>query len=178
MTLKNVILRSSVYFFCGFFWLASCGIFTFQGAEPPPEIKSFSIQEFYSEVADAPPDMNQKLMEALETKLLQMTSLTREDKDGDIQYDGIITSFAYSTVWKDDKENPNSIPKEVKCLTIKVNVTYTNPFEEENEFNKESFEGHAYMDTNDDQSTKEEELINTIIRDLVDKIYTKSIDAW
>lgn len=174
MRLKNLILSNSLYFFFSLLW--GCGLFTFSGVSLSLDVKTFSIQ-FYTEVSDGPTDMPDKLTEALATQILRTThSLTREEKDGDIQYEGVVKSFSYLTTFstkdKDDK------PKEVQRLTITIEVSYFNPSDEASSFKKKQFSASADMISTENQSEKEPELIEAIFRQLIDDICNKSIDNW
>lgn len=176
MKLKSPILSNNLYFFFSLLWLHSCGLFTFSGASLPADVKTFSIQEFYTEVSDGPTDMPKKLTEVLAEKILRMTSLTREEKDGDIQYEGTIKSFSYHTTFSTKGEN-DSI-KEVERLTITIEVSYLNPSDEASSFKKKQFSASADMMSTENQLEKEPGLIEEIFRQLVDDICSKSIDNW
>ncbi|WP_250237584.1 LPS assembly lipoprotein LptE [Cardinium endosymbiont of Oedothorax gibbosus] len=174
--MKNLILSNSLYFFFSLLW--GCGLFTFSGVSLSPNVKTFSIQ-FYTEVSDGPTDMPDKLTEALATQILRITnSLTREEKDGDIQYEGVIKSFSYRTTFSTKDNDQDKELKEVQRLTITIEVSYLNPSNEASSFKKKQFSASADIMSTEDQSKKEPELIELIVRQLVDDIYNKSIDNW
>lgn len=177
MTFKSTILRNSVYFIFGSLFLASCGLFSFSGAALPSDIKTFSIQEFYTEVSEGPTDMSRRLTEALEEKILRMTSLSKEAEDGDIQYEGGIKSFAYLTTFSTKVDDEAGI-KEVQRLTITIEVAYQNPSDETSSFKKKQFSASADMISGESQSRTEDDLVNEIIQKLVDDICCKSIENW
>ncbi|WP_342265399.1 LPS assembly lipoprotein LptE [Cardinium endosymbiont of Philonthus spinipes] len=164
------------YFLFLVLWLHGCGIFTFSGVSVSPDMKDFSIQ-FYTEVSDGPPDMQNKLMDELATRIMRSTSsLAQAEKDGDIQYEGVIKSFSYRTTFSTKDEDDN--PKEVQRLTITIEVSYSNPADEEASFKKKLFSASADMLSTENQLDKEPELIKEIFRQLVDDVYNKSIDNW
>ncbi len=177
MILKSPILRNSICFVVTLLWLQGCGVFTFSGVALPPDINTFSIQQFYTEVSDGPTDMPSKLTEALESKILRMTPLIREEKDGDIQYEAVIKSFAYTTTFTTKTDDENN-PKEVQRLTITIEVSYLNRSDEASSFNKKQFSASADMISTENKSEKEPILIEEIFTKLVDDICNKSIDNW
>ncbi|WP_243517829.1 MULTISPECIES: LPS assembly lipoprotein LptE [unclassified Candidatus Cardinium] len=183
MRLKSPILINSLYLFFSLLWLNSCGLFTFSGVALSPDIKTFSVKSFYTEVSEGPTDMTQKLTEKLESKILRMTTLTKEEKDGDIQYEGVIKSFAYRTAFstkdKGDYSSGDNNPKEVQRLTITIEVSYLNPADEDSSFKKKQFSASADIFSNENQLEKEPLLIEEIFCQLVDDICNKSIeDNW
>lgn len=177
MRLKSSMLNRNLYFLFSLFWLHGCGLFTFSGVSLPGDIQTFSIQEFYTETSDGPTDLPKKLTEALESKILRLTSLTKQDKDGDIQYEGVIKSFSYRTTFSTKSEDKDN-PKEIQRLTITVEVSFINPSDETSSFNKKSFSASADMLYTENQNEKEKQLIKEIFGQLVDDICNKSIDNW
>lgn len=177
MRLKIRILRNSLYFVFSLFLVQGCGLVTFSDASLPPDIKTFSVQRFAREVADGPSDMEEKFAEFLEMKIGRMTSLTREEKDGHIDYEGVIKSFVYKTVFSSKGGNDES-PKEVERLTITIEVTYTNNSDDDSSFKKKTFSASADMLSTENKVDKEPILVEDIFRQLVNDIYSKSIDLW
>lgn len=177
MILKSAIIRNSIHLIFSLFLMGSCGLFSFSGATFPSDIKTFSIREFDSEVAEGPTDMTKKLTEALGTNVLRLTSLTREEKDGDIQFEGVIKSFSYTNrrPTKSDDSNSNSV-EEVPYLTIVVEVSYSNPSDKERSFTKKRFSAGEFP--REGQSQKEQALVDEIFEKLVSDICSTSIDYW
>lgn len=175
MRLKSLILRNSLYLLFSLLW--GCGLFTFSGVSLPPDVKTFSIQTFHTEVSDGPTDMPIKLTEALETNILRSTLLIKEEKDGDIQYEGIIKSFSYRTTFSTKIDN-NDTPKEVQRLTITIEVSCINRFDEVVSFKKKQFSASADMLSTENQSEKEPELVKKIVEQLASDVYARSLDNW
>lgn len=174
MKLKSRILSNSLYLFFSLLW--GCGVLSFSGNALSSDVKTFSIQTFYTEISDGPTDMRTKLTEALAEKILRTTDLTREEKDGNIQYEGVIKSFAYRSTFSTKSEDGSS--KEVQRLTITIEVSYLHPSDEASSFKKKQFSASADMISTENQLEKEPQLIEEIFRQLVDDICRKSIDNW
>ena len=181
MRLKSPILSNNL-----FYWLFSllglhgCGLFSFSGSSLPDDIKTFSI-ECYTEVSDGPINMPDELTKAFETKILNSTRLTREEKDGDIQYAITLKSFEYKTHFTTTNENDDT-PKEVQRLTITIEVSCSSPtneaFEQESLFKNKQFSASEDMVSNENQLEKEPELIKKIFDTLVEDVVNKSTDNW
>ncbi|WP_419241207.1 LPS assembly lipoprotein LptE [Cardinium endosymbiont of Nabis limbatus] len=155
----------------------SCGLFTFSGTSLHPDIKTFSVQTFYTEVSDGPTDMPRKLTDILSEKILRTTNLTKEEKEGDIQFEGIIKSFSYRSTYSTKGEDGNTT-KEIQRLTITIEVSFLNAADEESSFKKKQFSASADMLSTENKLDKEPELVEEIFRQLVDDVCSKSIDNW
>lgn len=178
MILKKILLKSKLLgCIFGLFFTQSCGLFSFSGAALPSEIQTFSIQEFHTEVSDGPLDLTQQLTEALAKKITQMTTLTHVEREGHIQYEGVVKSFEYKTTFCTDNKEGEA-QKEVQRLTITVEVSYLNPLEEENAFKKKLFSASKDMLSEENPLDREQGLVDEIIKELVDAICSKSIDNW
>lgn len=177
MRLKSPILNNSLYFLFGLCCFYGCGLFTFSGVSLPGDVKTFSIQEFYTELSDGPADLPQRLTQALETRILRMTGLTRQEKDGDIQYEGVIKSFSYHTAFSANSKDEEG-SKEVQRLSITIEVSYLNPSDEASSFKQKQFSASADMLSTENKDEKEDELIKEIFHQLVDDVCNKSIDNW
>ncbi|HLP35046.1 MAG TPA: LPS assembly lipoprotein LptE [Amoebophilaceae bacterium] len=176
--LKKSLLKNKLLgWVLGLFFMQSCGIFSFSGAALPPDIETFSIKEFHAEISDGPLNLTQQLTEALAKKITQMTTLTQVEREGHIQYEGVIKSFAYKTTFHtDNKEGEEQ--KEVQRLTITIEVSYVNPLEEENAFEKKLFSASKDMLAEENPLDKEQGLVDEIIQELVEAVCNKSIDIW
>lgn len=171
MRLKSVIPSHSIYYImvCCVWFLHGCGIFKFSSVQLPSEIKTFSIQDFITEVSDDLDNIVEKLPDKLAAKLTATTSLRRVEKDGDIQYKGTIKSTSEQTVFKTGDDNRGVVQR----LTISVTVSYYYPLDDSWCFKDKIFQ---HNEDSEDLEGEKDALITKIIGELVDKIYTASID--
>lgn len=180
MPLTKIILRTNLVLGFCLLSLQSCGIFSFtSGTNLPDDIKTFSIEKFYVETTDAPLNVDNELTEALEEKILRMTTLTRKHEDGDIQYQGTIKSFSYSTNLDNSySANNASQSVEVTTLTIILEVSYKNTINQENSFKNKCFSASSSIINKQNPTAQEKKLIQETIQKLVENIYNASIDNW
>ena len=174
MLLKKISLRNNLYVFT-LLWLQSCGIFTFSGIMLSPDLQTFSIQEFYTEVSDGPLDAYKTITTELENRILRETPLRRESQNGDLQYEGTMKSFVYTSVFSAEGNKKDTL-QEVQRLTITVEVSYVNRLSEEVSFKKKLFSASKDLNADADKESKEKELVKEIIREIVDHIFSQSID--
>ena len=118
----------------------SCGVYSFTGASLSPEIKTISIQNFYNDSGGGPPDLSQLFTEKTKDYFQQNTNLTLVDQQGDIQLEGSIVKYEFSPVAPTASNRPNqpSIASQTR-LTITVNATYVNLYDEQFNFEDKRF---------------------------------------
>jgi len=160
------------------FLFQRCAIYSFSGVSLSSEVKSFSIQDFYSEVALGPPDLEQSFTDRLRDELLQKTSLTQVDIDGDIQFEGKITEFSYTSLAPSASSSEQIEAANVERLKITVEVDYTNPYEKKFAFKKKRFSQHADMPATASADAEEERLIKEIFDKLMQDIFNNSVANW
>lgn len=146
--------------------------YSFTGASIPPEVKSINIKYFPNNAPLIEPTLSQKLTDALRDKFTNETSLTIVTDGGDLILEGSI--IGYSTrpmaLQGDDQAALNR-------LTIRLDVTYTNTFDENMSF-ESTFE--RYSDYSSDQNLTEVQdgLIEEINQMLVEDIFNKAVVNW
>ena len=73
---------------------SSCRVnYSFSGASVSPDEKTVSIQTFRNNASLAPPTISQSFTEALKDIFTSQTSLGIVSKDGDLNFEGEITSY-------------------------------------------------------------------------------------
>lgn len=160
--------------------LHSCAIYSFSGTSLSQKVKTFSIADFESNVAEGPSDLAEQLTEALSKELIQRTTLRHEEENGDIQFEGVITQLNYSPVASAASASTSEGPQDEASrlrLTITVQVNYTNLHEQERSFSKVTFT--QYEDTSADNVLDEEsELAKKVLAKLIKDILNASVSAW
>ena len=158
--------------------LQGCGLYSFSGISLSPEVKTFFIQ-FQSDVALGPPDLSEKLQQKLNDELVQRTPLQQVYTQGDLQMEGVITQFQYvsvapmkSGVEKEDGEATTD------RLTITVQMTYTNTYDNASSFSKKTFSQSSDMAATTSRSDEEPRLIDDIFTKLVADIINDTVAAW
>jgi len=156
---------------------SSCGFFRFLGGALSSEVQSFSIEEVQSEALEAPLDVAQKIKDILEKQVVRMRALTKKKQDGDVQYQIIIKSFTYTPTFSTKNDTDGQF-QEVEKLTLVVQVSYLNKMDQEASFKQKSFSASQDLVITEQKEKKEAELIDLILREIVDNICSDSIDIW
>jgi len=174
MTWKQVYKPSNIVMMTLLF--QGCVFYSFSGTSLSREIKTFSIQNFQVQAALAPVYLAQQLTEKLCNSLLQNTSLNQVDSNGDIQFEGVITSFKYEPIAISRHTQGDAASR--MQLTITAEVSYTNTQDKELSFSKKSFAQSVDMDATANFMVEEPNLVEAILQKLVKDIANASIDNW
>jgi hypothetical protein len=154
----------------------SCAFYSFSGTSLSKEVKTFSIQNFQDRTTLGPADLAEQLTEKLSNELLQKTPLKQLDANGDIHFEGSITEFKYSPM------SPSiSLEGEAASrmkLTLTVEVTYINKYDQEFEFSKKSFTQSADMDATANIIAEEPRMVEEALTKLVKDIFNASVASW
>jgi len=152
--------------------LASCGIYTFTGADIHPDVQTISIRYFNNQATLVQPMLSSKFTEALQDRFIQQTSLELTSKEGDLQFDGYISDYQIKprNITANDQASQNR-------LTITVQVSFTNLIEKDKGF-KQNFSRYADFDSSTEISNIEEQLIDEIVAELIEDIFNKAVVNW
>ncbi|MHA7877729.1 MAG: LPS assembly lipoprotein LptE [Bacteroidota bacterium] len=154
--------------------LQGCGIYSFSGISLSPEVKTFSLK-LQSEVALGPPNLIASFQQQLGDALVQRTSLKQVDTQGDLQLEGSIKKFSYTSLAPTKSiQDQTSIER----LTIEVVLTYTNAYDKASEFDQKTFSQSADVTVKSDRSSEEARLIEAIFDALIADIFNETISRW
>ena len=151
----------------------SCRIsYSFTGANISPQVKTFSVYYFPNRARLINPTLSQSFTEALREKLQRQTSLNELAEDGDLIFEGQITTY---------EVRPMAIQKEdmaaLNRLTISVRVRFTNNIEPDQ--NKEqTFSAFEDFDSTSSLSAVEDGLVPEIINKLTEDIFNATLANW
>lgn len=157
----------------------SCGIYSFTGAALDPQVKTISIERFYNDSGGGPTNMSQLLTEKLKDYFQQNTSLSIVDENGDLQLDGNITRYDFTPVapQASGSEQVGDVAGLMR-LTITVNASYVNAFNDEFDFNNRSFSFFSDFSAEKDPSAVEDQLVDEILDQIVFDIFTATVANW
>jgi hypothetical protein len=161
------------------FILSACGVYSFTGANISPDIKTISIQTFFNDSGNGPPNLSQTFTEKLKDYYQQNTSLAIVKDDGDLQLDGSIVRWDLTPVAptaSGDQNMPDAAG--LMRLTITVKAEYINVKDDTFNFNK-SFSFYDDFDPNRTTLTAvEDQLIDTIFEQIILDIFNSSVANW
>ena len=161
-------------------WMTGCGIYSFSGANISPDVKTVSIDFFYNEAGDGPPDLSQQFTEGLKEYFQNNTNLAIDNSgNGDLQFSGNIRRFNYAPMAPTASGN-NNLPDNagLQRLTIAVSVQYVNTKDDAFDFDQQ-FSFYADFDPNTNSiSSVEPSLIEEILEQIYVDIFNASVANW
>jgi len=153
-------------------FFSGCGVYSLTGASVPPGAKTVSIQYFPNKSALVEPTLSPVFTNILRDKFTSELNLNMVDRNGDLAFEGEITSY---------KTMPVAIQGDqtaaLNRLTITINVRFTNKLEPDKDFEQKFTEFSEYSSTVDFNSLKDD-LIKQISDALADDIFNKAVINW
>jgi hypothetical protein len=153
-------------------FLQSCGFYSFSGASISSEVKSVSINNFNISAPSSPPTLSNLISESLKDKFNDETNLTILPNNGDLQFEGEITSYKLKPIAIQQNETAAQ-----NRLTITVKVNYTNTKDDEFDYNS-NFSRFRDYSSSQDLSSIEQQLLEDITNELVEDIFNKALTNW
>lgn len=152
--------------------VSSCGVYSFTGASIPPEAKTISIQYFQNNALLVEPLLSDEITNALRDRFMSQTSLNMVNQNGDLAFEGEITDYRTTPVAIQSDQTAA-----LNRLEIKVNVRFTNKYDESTNFETQFSQYKEYPSEQDLNAVKTD-LITEIVEMLVDDIFNKSVVNW
>lgn len=152
--------------------ISSCGIYSFSGASLSPDVKTFTVRLFSNQASIVVPTLSQTFTDALRDKINNQTNLTLLDREGDIEFNGVITDYSISFMAPTGNETAA-----LNRLTISVRVDFENKKNPKENWSNSFFRFADYASTIN-LSSVENQLITEINQQLVQDIFNKAIVNW
>jgi len=164
-------MKKILYIFSLIF-LSSCGFYSFTGASISPDVKTFSIKYFPNKAATINASLSSVFTEKLKEHFSRQTNLEQIDNEGDLMFEGEITSYSIKPMAISANETARQ-----NRLTIKIKVKFTNKTDEKLNFNT-TFSRYKDFPADEDLSNVEESYMEEICEELVEDIFNKSVVNW
>ena len=156
------------------FTAVACKIsYSFSGASISSQVKTMSVERFFSRVPLVPPGLDQTFTDALIDMCRSKTSLRSVSESGDVEFEGEITEYQTlpRTVSGDDNFAATN------RFTITVRVKFTNSIEPEYNFDQ-SFSHYVDYDGERDFTSVERDLSESIVDKIIEDIFNKAFVNW
>jgi Lipopolysaccharide-assembly len=156
--------------------LLICGCkvnYSFSGASVSPDVKTVSIQYFKNNASLAKATLSQSLTESLKDIFTSQTNLGIIPRDGDLNFEGEITSYIPATPVALQSNDIAALSR----LTITVNVRFTNAKDSKQKF-ETTFSRFADYSNSKSFASVEDDLIRQINEQLVQDIFNKAMINW
>ncbi len=151
----------------------ACGIYKFNGASIPANMKTVSIQIFENNAPIVVPYLSTNFTEALKTRIRNQTRLNTVRDNADAQFEGRITDYSIKPLAITANERANLVR-----LTITVNVKYTNALDNEASF-EQSFSRYTdFSLDNGSLQSQEPKLIPLVTDMLTEDIFNRAFANW
>ncbi len=170
--MRNRICKTGLLFLLAVV-LASCKLsVSLTGGTVDARAKTVAITNFPNNASLVNPMLSQSFTTALKDKIQGQTPLTIVSRNGDYSLEGEITGYTVSPVAIQGNETAA-----MNRLTITVRVRFVNSFDETQNFDQ-SFSRYADYSSNQNLSSVESNLINSINDALTDDIFNKAFVNW
>lgn len=146
--------------------------YSFKGISIPADVKSFYIEPFENQAPAAVITLPRDFTEKLKDKIRRESNLQLNDTDPDIEFSGAITRFDVSLEAPQADEQIG-----FNKLTIAVNVEFVNNKDEKANW-KQQFSFDDFFEPDQNLLDVQDQLIENISNELVDRIFNKAFTNW
>lgn len=158
-------------FLCSILALASCGIYSFTGANVTG--KTINIYNFENRAPNVVPSLSPMITEKVRTKILSQTGLAAiNDDNADYIMKSTITQYSVSI-----SGVAGSTQASQNRLTIGIEVDFINKIDEKASF-KKGFTRFADFPANQQLQSQEVRLIEEIGTQIAEDIFNKAFVNW
>jgi hypothetical protein len=174
MNFNNKAIYLSILTFV-FLMLTGCKVaYSFNGgAIDYSKYKSISISDFPNNAELVNPTLSQTFTEALRDKYSRQTKLDVLKQGGDMHLEGEIVGYQLEAM----AISADSYAAETK-LTLTINVRFTDSKNPENDVNDTHYTASQLFDSNKMLRDVEPELVDLLVKEIVDKIYNDTVAKW
>lgn len=134
--------------------------------------KSISIADFPNTAELIYPPLSPEFSESLRDVYTKQTRLKLLKKNGDLHLEGEITGYQLTPM----SISADTYASQTK-LTITVNVRFSNKINADDDFEKK-YSAYQTFDSSRMLSEVQDELMKTMIAEIVDNIYNDSVAKW
>lgn len=167
-------LKSIIFAFFVLIMFVSCSVsYKFNGTSIDyTKIKTIEITEFPIRSSYVWGPMGPLFNNGLKDYYANHTRLQQVRRNGDLKIDGEITEYSQRN--KSVSSEGYSAQTE---LTITVNVRFTNKTNHKEDFERQ-FTATSSYETTQSLSSVQEDLVNQMVKDLVDQIFNATVANW
>ena len=175
MTLKTrnmkwVFMLPLLLILCG-----GCGIYSFTGANLPPDVRTISIQNFENSTGEGPANLTQLVTNNFKTFFQRNSNLNIVQRDGDLQLEGQIVSFTYTPA-AIQREGVNDIAG-LNRLTLGIQVRFINAKNPDKNFDRLFSISQDFQQGRDVTQISPAE-IDALTERLVTDVFNKTVADW
>lgn len=159
-------------------FLAGCSVYSFTGASLVSGEETISIQQFYNNALLGPSNMSQVFTEKMRDYFQQNTDLALVESNGDLQFDGYISSYSVNPVAPSASQGDDIQTSSTTRITIVVQASYVNLRDDQFEFDRSFRFFLDYDSESNDLSSVEDQLVEEIFDQIILDIFNASVANW
>jgi hypothetical protein len=146
--------------------------YTLKGYSIGQDVNTYFVNDFKVAAFSAPATINQTFAESLKDKIARESRLKFTDNNPDIEFAGTIQTYTVSPVAPQPNEQVS-----FNRLTISVNIEYTNHKDAKDHWTK-SFSHFADFATDQNLLQVQDDLIETIFKQILEDIFNQAFNNW
>ena len=181
MALKNKIIKKLSCWFiltAALLLPTSCWVYSFSGVSLSKDLKTVQVDYFPNDALLVNPTLSSYFTTKLQDILTSRTSLQLVKTDGDLVFEGEITTYDQTSVAPSyDQSSGKTVAGKIR-LTIGVKVRFYNTQDETQNFDR-TFS--YYSDANGEgtlSGSEEQRLVEEIVTQLLEDIVSASVAQW
>ena len=157
--------------------LSGCGVYSFNGTNIDPSVKTISIQTFQNNAPNAPAALSQRFTEDIKDYFQRNTTLKLVPRDGDLQFEGNIAAYDFSPA---AIQQASGVPGAgVNRLVIQVQLRFTNTKDNKQDFEQTFQSQKDFPSTQDLASVNNDQTsIREVTRNIITDMFNKSVANW
>ncbi|KIC93719.1 hypothetical protein OI18_15820 [Flavihumibacter solisilvae] len=148
------------------------GCYSFKDISIPPEVKTARINYFENKARYVNPILSPQLTDKLRQKVVSQTKLTQiQGDDAHYEISGTITDYSLTTVGIANQQSASN------RLNVSVHIIFKNRLDEKKDFEADitrNFDFNANLSL----QQAEQQLNETMIRNLADEIFNRIFSNW
>lgn len=156
---------------------SGCGVYSFNGTNIDPAVKTLSIQTFQNTAPNAPAYLSQRFTEDIKDYFQRNTTLKLVPRDGDLQFEGTIVAYDFAPA---AIQQAGGLPGAgANRLTIQVQLRFTNTKNNKQDF-EQTFQSQKDFPSTQDIATVNNDLasVREITRNIISDMFNKSVANW
>lgn len=135
-------------------------------------VKTIHIVDFQNLAANVYPPLAQKLSEDLRDRFQRQTRLSHTNTMGDLNIEGEIVGYDLTA----EAVQADAYAAKTK-LTMRVNIRYDNRVDEKESFERE-FTSFTTFDSSQMFTTVQDQLVEDLVKDLINQIFNATVENW
>jgi len=158
--------------------LGGCGVYSFNGTNIDPAVKTFSIQTFQNSAPNAPAYLSQRFTEDIKDFFQRNTTLKLVPRDGDLQFEGNIAAYDFAPAAI--QQAAGGLPTAgANRLTIQVQLRFANTKNPKQDF-EQTFQSQRDFASTQDIASVNNDLasVREITRNIITDMFNKSVANW